>query len=417
MESCKIKVIAENKEYFGNYQKKDRLSVIIQDYLDAGVFEERQTSNYKELLISTPNNLYYYSPYFIEEKINFTASPSQELSTCCYFVAKGIADSTAINSNIKITAVTLHHPVIKECFRSDCLSVLREDDRITFTLRTKNIEKKQVEIKNNSNIEKIELSTGYECQYQIHKSVKIKTENFVHLVFSQSISIKDLPNYISEFNAFCNAYVPLGQKTCRVCVHTDKGLDLEYVNAKLIDCEHSENRHYHPVNLDILDFLQLIYRKIDYKSAEDKNEYILLGFKKLPNLEDEFLFYFRYLNLHIGKILESESPEMDVNLFNITKYFVDNYGYILQKKGIDIGENLIYEINSLRNHYVHEGYYLADNKFAVRGRGRLFLYDKELDYYWLWKLVDALKLGSFVMFYKDVLNVDVDEDELLYCLK
>lgn len=73
MESCKIKVIAENKEYFGNYQKKGRLSVIIQDYLDADVFEERQTTNYKELLISTPNNLYYYSPYFIEEKINFTA--------------------------------------------------------------------------------------------------------------------------------------------------------------------------------------------------------------------------------------------------------------------------------------------------------------------------------------------------------
>lgn len=48
---------------------------------------------------------------------------------------------------------------------------------------------------------------------------------------------------------------------------------------------------------------------------------------------------------------------------------------------------------------------------------RKWLYDKEMDYYWLWKLVDALKLGSFIMFYKDVLNVNINEEELSYCLK
>lgn len=416
MESCKIKVVDEKKEYFGSYQKKDKLNVVIQDYFEADLFEEKETAQYKELLITTSDNLYYYSPFFIREKINFTASASQELSTGCYFAGKGSINSAEVGSNIKITAITFHHPVISECFRGSCLSTLRKDDHIIFTLQTKNIQRQEVEIKD-KNIEKIELGTGYECQYQVHKSVNIQTENFVKLVFSHSISIEELPSYIFEFNAFCNAYVPLGLKVSGVFVHTDNGLDLEYFNTKLIDYETGNNKFYYPVNLDILDFLQLIYKKIDYKSIENKNEYILLDFKKLPSLEDEFLFYFRYLNFHIGKILKAENPGKDVSLYDIMKNFVDNYGYVFQKKGIVVEENLVNEINSLRNHYVHEGYYLPDNKFAVKGKRKQWLYDKEMDYYWLWKLVDALKLGSFIMFYKDVLNVNINEEELSYCLK
>lgn len=416
MESCKIKVVNEGKEYFGTYHKSDKFSVVIQDYFEADVFEEKETSRYKELLIKTSNNLYYYSPYFVREKVNFMASASQELSARCYFAGKGGVNGAEVNSNIKVSSVVFHHPVISECFRSSCLSALHKDDQIIFTLLTKNIPRRQVEIKNH-NIEKIELSSGYECHHQPHKSVEIKTENFIKLVFSQSVSIEDLPNYISEFNAFCNAYIPLGLKASRVFVHTDQGLDLEYFNRKLIDCEISDNRFYYPVNLDILDFLQVIYKKIDYKSLENKNEYILIDFKELPSLEDEFLFYFRYLNFHIGKLLEAERQSTDVSLYDIIKYFVDNYGYVFQKKGIVIEENLINEIKSLRNHYVHEGYYLQNNKFEVSGGRRQRLYDKEMDYYWLWKLVDALKLGSFIMFYKDLLNVDINEEELSYCLK
>lgn len=414
MESCKIKVVDENKEYFGTYQKSNELSVIIEDYFEVDVFEEKETAQYKELLITTSDNVYYYSPYFIRKKINFAASASQELSTGCYFVGKGSTNGTTVGSNIKITEITFHHPVISKCFRNSCLSTLRKDDQIIFTLQTKNIPRRQAEIKNH-NIEKIELSTGYECQYQVAKSVKIQTDNFLKLVFSRSISIVDLPNYIYEFNAFCNAYVPLGLKASRVFVHTNQGLDLEYVDTKIIDNESNDNKCYYPVELDILEFFQLIYKKIDYKSTEKKNEYILLDFKKLPSLEDEFLFYFRYLNLHIGSILEKKGEKHGI--YEIAKYFVDNYGCVFQRQGIALEENLSNEIKSLRNHYVHEGYYLPDNKFAVTGNSKKRLYDKEMDYCWLWDLVNALKLGAFLMFYKDELNVNINIEELSRCLK
>ena len=58
-------------------------------------------------------------------------------------------------------------------------------------------------------------------------------------------------------------------------------------------------------------------------------------------------------------------------------------------------DNFKNELNSLRNQYVHEGYYLPNNQFAVNGKGKVFLYHKTMDYNWLLRIVKVFKFGVY----------------------
>ena len=71
----------------------------------------------------------------------------------------------------------------------------------------------------------------------------------------------------------------------------------------------------------------------------------------------------------------------------------------------------------MRNQYVHEGYYLPDNKFAISGKRKKFLYYKTMDYNWLFRIVQVFKLGAYKILYTKVLSLEIDNEELKNALK
>ena len=80
-------------------------------------------------------------------------------------------------------------------------------------------------------------------------------------------------------------------------------------------------------------------------------------------------------------------------------------------------DNFKNELNSLRNQYVHEGYYLPNNQFAVNGKGKVFLYHKTMDYNWLLRIVKVFKFGVYKILYTKVLDLEIDEGELKSAVK
>ena len=86
------------------------------------------------------------------------------------------------------------------------------------------------------------------------------------------------------------------------------------------------------------------------------------------------------------------------------------------KRYFPINPALKNELNSLRNHYVHEGYYLPNNQFSVTMK-RQHLYYKTMDYNWLFKIVKIFKYGAYRILYMNVLNLEIDEGELRVALK
>ncbi len=170
------------------------------------------------------------------------------------------------------------------------------------------------------------------------------------------------------------------------------------------------------VKCDFCDFIRSIYQKIDYRNSNDKNEYILLDIKQRSSLEDRFMFYFRYIDLFMGKKLSKKNGTRPSN-YDRLSCFVDEYiDYFSKDDYLDI-DALKNELNSLRNHFVHEGYYFSENKFKVTGKKREILYFKEMDYFWLYRIVRVLKLCSFLILYKEILSLAIDERQLKIALK
>ena len=90
---------------------------------------------------------------------------------------------------------------------------------------------------------------------------------------------------------------------------------------------------------------------------------------------------------------------------------LDEFSYLFDGRERKDLVQLKNEINSLRGHYVHEGYYFNDNKFKVT-RDDKSTYEKEIDYDWLYRITRALKLSAYIILYKEVLGLDVNESEL-----
>ena len=112
----------------------------------------------------------------------------------------------------------------------------------------------------------------------------------------------------------------------------------------------------------------------------------------------------------MGDFLKKETGR-NPNNFDRISLFVDDYLRMFDSQDIEEPNNLKNELNSLRNHYVHEGYYLPNDEFEVTQKKKL-LYMKKMDYKWLYRVTEALKLGVYHILYTKVLQVDIDEQIL-----
>lgn len=192
---------------------------------------------------------------------------------------------------------------------------------------------------------------------------------------------------------------------------------------KLPDCcvqqdwhSHIDNKPVHqPVKLGFFEYIEKAYKTFEYRLADDKNKYLPLEFKKPTSLEDQYTYYFRYIDMYMGERLKS-STQTDVNNYDRLSAFVDENLSFFDSQDISNIDDFKNELNSLRNHYVHEGYYLPNNKFKVTKKKK-FKYYKTMDYNWLYRVTQALKLGVYKILYEDVLKLDIDINELKYSLK
>lgn len=118
----------------------------------------------------------------------------------------------------------------------------------------------------------------------------------------------------------------------------------------------------------------------------------------------------------MGEYLEQKTGKVPNNFDRLSAFVDENLQLFDSNDTVNI-ENLKNELNSLRNKYVHEGYYLPNDQFAVNGRGKMFLYYKTMDYNWLMKIVKVFKFGIYKILYTKVLDLEIDDGELNSALK
>lgn len=171
--------------------------------------------------------------------------------------------------------------------------------------------------------------------------------------------------------------------------------NLEYNNA------YTENS----VNDRITDFLSKCYSYIPYRKSKSEFRnipYIVVNDNR--GLEDLFLTYYRFIECYYKK---QQIP-------NITKSFIkysikNNYlerGQMLPNN-MDV-DTISQEIISLRNHYVHSGYYIKNNALNISfGEGDSRNYtENKADVMWILERTRILKRISLDIIFHNMLGYD-----------
>lgn len=404
-------VLIDNKEYDGEYSIEEKhLEVIVYDYSwDIESFFVESKVNYIEAAVHDYRNKeFLFSSAFFVSKINCGNSQYVILQTNFYYqTEKGESATEFSPSKAEFMSMTFYHPILIQLFTNPCLSVSVDDKEVNGKLILDS-EKKEFIIQNN-NIMKIEFGGVHSFSLNKHwSSLNINTDNYIRIYFVKPIREDDLYAYAKEFDAYINVYCPLGLRSHKANVTTTDDKTYSIIHRDLGETDYFEKPFSPFVKIDFLSFLENIYKTSNYRISQNKNKYILLDFRKPTSLEDQFTYYFRFVDLYMGEYIYSQTGENPSNYERLSQ-FVDNNLSFFDSTDIAKLDDFKNELNSLRNHYVHEGYYLPNGEFEVT-RKRKLLYKKKLDYDWLYRVTRAMKYGAYRILYKDILKVDIDEE-------
>lgn len=416
MSKCTVYTIDKSSSFEGEYTFDDnQLEITIYNYSSNSFLSDNSTVEYKEFIIEDlKNKIFMYSPVFYNNGTTFALTYYEVFRTNFYFKTESYQNSDEFIADMSIRAIRFFHPLLIHNFTNPCLHIDKNENTINCKLNTKS-KTKTIPIQNN-NVETLVFGGVYNYSLKNYRqSLSIETENYVEIVLSDTISYDDLLSYVNEFDVFISIYSPTKLRTYETQVRSGSGKLLTVVH-KLLGKEKYYNKPVHqPVKLGFFEYIEKAYKTFEYRLADDKNKYLPLEFKKPTSLEDQYTYYFRYIDMYMGERLKS-STQTDVNNYDRLSAFVDENLSFFDSQDISNIDDFKNELNSLRNHYVHEGYYLPNNKFKVTKKKK-FKYYKTMDYNWLYRVTQALKLGVYKILYEDVLKLDIDINELKYSLK
>lgn len=114
------------------------------------------------------------------------------------------------------------------------------------------------------------------------------------------------------------------------------------------------------VNEDMLQFFKKCYELIPYRNSKSEIRnipYIVLNTYR--GLEDNFLMFFRFIECYYKK------QNIKGIVTNFIKYSIEHNYKKNAKISEDKLEKISQEIVSLRNHYVHSGYYIKNESLKI----------------------------------------------------
>lgn len=418
MNKCEVYFGEDEKCYEGQYE-------IEGNSVEVEVFNYHSSQDEKGLIgsfvkhkdikiVDLRNKIFLFSSAFYNAGFSFGLTQYEKFKTDFYLSTNIYTDADGLSTNIKVSALKIYNPMLIHCFRNCSLSISYNSNEIVYKI-DRNAEIKEVAI-NTNNISKLEFGDEV-CSSNKNNNqlISIESENYVKIYFEEPISYEEILEYIKEFDVFVDAYCLTGMRSYKTYITTPEDKIYDVVHKLLGKEKYYKNTPYNLIKMKFYDFMESMYKNVNYRNADNRNKYLPLELKKPTSLEDQYTYYFRYVDLYMGDFLRQETGTEPSNFSRLSR-FVDDYEQYFNADGtIDI-RNLKNELNSLRNHYVHEGYYLPNNEFKVT-ENRRFQYNKIMDYQWLFRMVNVFKFGAYKILYIKVLQMEINESDLINALK
>lgn len=411
--NCKVKI--DGNEYEGQYElNKSCLTVEVFNYHSEHVAPGSEVPAVRIGIEDLRNRKFYFSPVFFIDEYGFALTPYEKYKTDFFFESFSMDANTGFENIKRIDSICLFNPVLGRLLTNSSLQIqTTKDDWVNFKVNL-HPEARTIEIHKN-NIEQIAFNTtcNFSCSDE-YRRVRIDTEFYARIVLEKPVDYGEILAYIKEFDVMIAAYSFVNVRSYEAYVVTDTGHKYKlYYKQQGEDKIYSKGMHL-PIKKNFFEFIESMYPMINYRNTKRKNEFLLLDLHKPTSLEDRYTYYFRFIDLYMGCKLR-ESMGKEPSNYERLSVFIDDY--IDYFKGHEDKDKLKNELNSLRNHFIHEGYYFPDNRFAVKEK-RKILYYKTLDYKWLFDIVKSFRLCSYLILYKEILKLEVDENELkcaLHC--
>lgn len=321
-----------------------------------------------------------------------------------YFWDKNYEKLCDLQNGNNIKKIRIYSNIINELIGYPSLH--KEENKNEYIIKLKrDTSKQRVEV-NLNNIKSIEISDDWTSEHKRKSNeIDIKLNGYIEIEMDNCINYEDIYNYVQELIIYFQLLKPCKFNINKIVVEIEKlyygfCLPINEMNYKNSYVEKS-------VTNDVLEFLLNCYSSIPYRNS--KNEirnipYIILETSR--NLEDNFLMFYRFIECYYKK-----QPIKDIKITFI-KYSIENNYKKVNQIEENIIENIVYEIISLRNHYVHEGYYIKDKKLyiafpKVNGKANPKNYiAKNVDVDWIYEKTKILYEIVVDIIFRKMLNYD-----------
>ena len=321
-----------------------------------------------------------------------------------YFWDKNYEKLCDLQNGNNIKKIRIYSNIINELIGYP--SLYKEENKNEYIIKLKrDTSKQRVEV-NLNNIKSIEISDDWTSEHKRKSNeIDIKLNGYIDIEMDNCINYEDIYNYVQELIIYFQLLKPFKFNINKIVVEIEKlyygfCLPINEMNYKNSYVEKS-------VTNDVLEFLLNCYSSIPYRNS--KNEirnipYIILETSR--NLEDNFLMFYRFIECYY-----KQQPIKDIKTTFI-KYSIENNYKKVNQIEENIIENIVYEIISLRNHYVHEGYYIKDKKLyiafpKVNGKANPKNYiAKNVDVDWIYEKTKILYEIVVDIIFRKMLNYD-----------
>lgn len=274
------------------------------------------------------------------------------------------------------------------------------EDALIITLKKKN-EPLDFDI-STSKIKKILFNDWWE-QNEDWKTGKVVVDitPYVEIQFNRRHNYNDIHKFVYEFEIYMQLFTKGGFKVDDIWVNIDDSFYKFRCHTR--EFEYKERKNY-VVSDSMASFLKKCYTNINYAYTTKmwlRNIPYAIGITS-RNIEDSFLLYYKFV-----ECFYKSKNEKGVSRRFIAKAIEENY--TCENYTEDELVCLSREIACLRNHYVHSGYFIKNNKLKIskpKDDTAFQEYVADANFNWLFERTDILRKISIDIIYKEILGYD-----------
>ena len=246
-------------------------------------------------------------------------------------------------------------------------------------------------------INRVSIGDSWSSKY-IQSAITIELNAFVEIELRRRVDYTDIWEYIYEMMIYMQLFCP-GKFIIDKIIAEVEGENYE-LYVPLHYPEYKERRDY-STTIGLLDFLKICYLKIPYrKGKNDIRNIPYIVMNTYRSIEDNFLMLYRFVECFykrnaITKLFIAQC--FNEHLHNVQEFTDNQIKHYTQ------------EIISLRNHYVHSGYYIKNSclkiKFGKNEKGAQN-YTAKVDVNWIYERTRLLYSMVIDIIFKAMLGVE-----------